>query len=75
MRIDIKLSSIVLLTVVFLEARVHVREASLRKVLFNYLFPKDPGTVRVRRLEEVKTVNNVSILDFVSKSFINILFS
>ncbi|KAG5324849.1 LIP1 Lipase, partial [Pseudoatta argentina] len=51
----------------FLKARVHVREdlASLRKVLFNYLFPKDPGTIRVRRLEEVKTVNNVSILDFI----------
>ncbi|XP_018352189.1 PREDICTED: lipase 1-like [Trachymyrmex septentrionalis] len=67
MRIDIKLLPLVLLTVVLLEARVHADLSSLWKILFNYLFPKDPGIVRVRRLEEVKkkTVNNVSILDFI----------
>ncbi|XP_018405978.1 PREDICTED: lipase 1-like [Cyphomyrmex costatus] len=66
MNID-KLSFVILLTVVLLEASLHVREdlVSFRKILFNYLFPKDPGIVRVRKLEQVKTVSNVTTLDFI----------
>ncbi|KAG5315911.1 LIP3 Lipase, partial [Acromyrmex insinuator] len=37
-----------------------------QKAIINYLFPKDPGIVRVRKSEEVKTaVNNVTTMDFI----------
>lgn len=57
-----------MLTVVLLEAKQNLWEnlAFSRKAIINYLFPKDPGIVRVKDPEEMKTVNNVTVLDFVS---------
>lgn len=34
--------------------------------LLNFLFPKEPGILRVRNLEEARAVNKVTTLDFVS---------
>lgn len=57
-----------MLTAVLLEAKLNLWEnlAFSQKEIFNYLFPKDPGIVRVRKPEEIQTVNNVTTLDFVS---------
>jgi len=55
--------------VVLLEAKLNfLRDLAFsRKTILDYLFPKDPGIVRVRKPEEVRTlVNNVTTLDFVS---------
>ncbi|XP_011066182.1 PREDICTED: lipase 3-like [Acromyrmex echinatior] len=48
-----------------LEAKLNLREnlAFPRKIIFNYLFPKDPGIVRVKKPEQIQTANNVT-LDF-----------
>lgn len=63
-------SFLLMLTVVLLEAKLNPWEnlALLPvKVIFNYLYPKDPGIVRVRKPDEIKTeVNSVTTLDFVS---------
>lgn len=37
------------------------------QALKNYFFPKDPGIIRVRTMDEIKTGKGVRILDFVSK--------
>lgn len=71
-RINMKLVSFIfLLTIILLEVKLCLWEdlAFFQKVILNYLFPKDLNIVRVRKLEEVKTVfqNNIMILDFVSK--------
>lgn len=77
---DIKLVCIVfMLTIILLEAKVYLwRElAFTRKAIIDYLFPKDPGIVRVRNPDEVRTeVNNVTTLDFVSATrlFLVIIF-
>lgn len=58
-----------MLTVVLLEAKLNLWGDLVfsRKTIFNYLFSKNYGVVRVRKPEEVKTaVNNVTTLDFVS---------
>jgi len=55
--------------VVLVEAKLNFLGdlAFSRKAILDYLFPKDPGIVRVRKPEEVQTlVNNVTTLDFVS---------
>ncbi|XP_018305084.1 gastric triacylglycerol lipase-like isoform X1 [Mycetomoellerius zeteki] len=68
MRMGMKLVFIILmLTAVLLEAKLNLWEnlAFSQKEIFNYLFPKDPGIVRVRKPEEIQTVNNVTTLDFV----------
>ncbi|KAG5318972.1 LIP3 Lipase, partial [Pseudoatta argentina] len=67
MIMGIKLVFIVfMLTVVILEAKLNLWEnlAFPQKVIFNYLFPKDPGIVRVRKPEQIQTANNVTTLDF-----------
>ncbi|XP_018305040.1 gastric triacylglycerol lipase-like [Mycetomoellerius zeteki] len=62
-------SFIFLLTIILLEVKLCLWEdlAFFQKVILNYLFPKDLNIVRVRKLEEVKTVfqNNIMILDFI----------
>jgi len=55
--------------VVLLEAKLNLSGdlAFSRKAILDYLFPKDPGIVRVRKPQEIQTlVNNVTTLDFVS---------
>ncbi|KYN02544.1 Lipase 1 [Cyphomyrmex costatus] len=69
MRINMKLVSFIfLLAVVLLKVKLHLWEdlSVFRKLILNYLFPKEPNIVRVRKLE-VKTLlqNNITILDFV----------
>jgi len=70
MRMNMKLVFFILATiVVLLEAKLNfLRDLAFsRKTILDYLFPKDPGIVRVRKPEEVRTlVNNVTTLDFVS---------
>ncbi|XP_018343145.1 PREDICTED: LOW QUALITY PROTEIN: lipase 3-like, partial [Trachymyrmex septentrionalis] len=61
-------SFILILTVVLLEAKLNFwgNLVFSRKAIFNYLFSKDYGVVRVRKPEEIKTgVNNVTTLDFI----------
>ncbi|XP_018395697.1 PREDICTED: gastric triacylglycerol lipase-like [Cyphomyrmex costatus] len=68
MRIETKLISFTLLfSVMLMEAKLQIGEdfASFRKMLFHYLFPQDSHVVRVRKLEEIQTVNNVTTLDFI----------
>ncbi|XP_018376591.1 PREDICTED: lipase 3-like isoform X2 [Trachymyrmex cornetzi] len=68
MRMGMKLVFIIfMLTAVLLEAKLNLWEnlAFSQKVIFNYLFPKDPGIVRVRKPEQIQTANNVTTLDFV----------
>ncbi|XP_011706906.1 PREDICTED: lipase 3-like, partial [Wasmannia auropunctata] len=67
MRIDVKLMFFILmLPIVLMKAEVNLWGDldGFRKIL-NYIFPKDPGITRVRKSEEVKTVNNVTTLDFI----------
>ncbi|XP_018395682.1 PREDICTED: lipase 3-like [Cyphomyrmex costatus] len=58
---------ILMLSVVLLEAKQTFWEdlALFPRAIIRYLFPKDPGIVRVRKLEEVETVKNVTTLDFI----------
>jgi len=55
---------------VLLEAKLNLLrdlETFSQKAILDYMFPKDPGIVRVRKPEEVQTMlNNVTTLDFVS---------
>ncbi|KYN32645.1 Lipase 3 [Trachymyrmex septentrionalis] len=37
----------------------------LQNDFINFLFPKEPGLVRVRRMDRTKTIENAKILDFV----------
>ncbi|XP_012536944.1 lipase 3 [Monomorium pharaonis] len=65
---SVKLVSLILiLTVVLLEAKVHVWKdlAISQKAIINYLFPKDPYVIRVRKPEDVKIGRNATILDFI----------
>ncbi|XP_018395684.1 PREDICTED: lipase 3-like [Cyphomyrmex costatus] len=68
-RMDIKLVLFTLmLAVVLLEAKLNLWGDSVfsQKAIFNYLFSKDRGVVRVKKPEEVKTAkNNVTTLDFI----------
>lgn len=41
-------------------------------ILINYLFPKEPGIIRVRNAEEARGINQVTTLDFVSVTFLYI---
>jgi len=65
-----KLVFFILVTIiVLLEAKLNFSRdlAFSRKAILDYLFPKDPDIVRVRKPEEIQTlVNNVTTLDFVS---------
>ncbi|KAG5326613.1 LIPK Lipase, partial [Pseudoatta argentina] len=59
---------ILMLTVVLVQARLNFWKDLMfsQKAIINYLFPKDPGIVRVRKPEEVETaVNNVTTMDFI----------
>lgn len=38
----------------------------LQKVFLDYLIPKDPGLVRVRRMDQAKSIEDTVVLDFVS---------
>jgi len=40
----------------------------------NIFFPKEPGLVKVRRMDQIKGMNDAKILDFVSKKFFLIKF-
>ncbi|XP_018048425.1 PREDICTED: lipase 3-like [Atta colombica] len=67
MRMSIKLAfNVFMLTAVLLEAKLNLWEnfAFSQKTIFNYLFPKDPGIIRVRKPEQIQTANNVTTLDF-----------
>ena len=60
---------ILMFTVMLVQARLNFWKDLMfpQKAIINYLFPKDPGIVRVRKPEEIKTaVNNVTTMDFVS---------
>lgn len=73
---SIKLVSFILmLTVVLSEAKLNVWEslAFSRKAIINYIFPKDPGIVRVRNSEEMKTMKEVTTLDFVSATKLSLI--
>lgn len=61
-------SFVLMLTVVLSETKLNLWEnlAFSRKAIINYLFPMDPDIVRVRNLKEMKTLNKVTTLDFVS---------
>ncbi|XP_011705086.1 PREDICTED: lipase 3-like, partial [Wasmannia auropunctata] len=68
MRMNLKLLFFIfMLTIVSLEGQVNFTEnlRVLSKGLINYMFPKDPGIVKVRKPEDVKTGNNITILDFI----------
>ncbi|XP_011705564.1 PREDICTED: lipase 1-like, partial [Wasmannia auropunctata] len=65
---NVKLVSFIfMLTIVSLEGQVDFKEnlEVLWKGLINYAFPKNPDIVRVRKSEDVTTVNNITILDFI----------
>ncbi|XP_011706371.1 PREDICTED: lipase member M-like, partial [Wasmannia auropunctata] len=61
------ISFIFMLTIMSLEGQVNFMGdlEFFRKAIVKYVFPKDPGIVRVRKPEETKTVNNVTTLDFI----------
>ncbi|XP_018368468.1 PREDICTED: lipase 1-like isoform X2 [Trachymyrmex cornetzi] len=68
MTMGMKFASFVfMLTVVLLEPKlnVHGQSISIRKMILNFIFPKDSDVVRVRKPEDIKTtMNNVTTLDF-----------
>jgi len=62
-------SFVFIFTVMLLEPKlnVHGQSISIQKLILNYIFPKDPDIVRVRKPEDIRTtMNNVTTLDFVS---------
>jgi len=64
-------SFVFIFTVMLLEPKlnVHGQSISIQKLILNYIFPKDPDIVRVRKPEDIRTtMNNVTTLDFVSAS-------
>jgi len=72
MTMGMKFASFVFIfTVMLLEPKlnVHGQSISIQKLILNYIFPKDPDIVRVRKPEDIRTtMNNVTTLDFVSAS-------
>jgi len=46
----------------------------LQNNFLNFFFPKEPGSVKVRRMDRIKGMNDAKILDFVSKKFFLIKF-
>lgn len=50
------------------ELNLSKRSTSFDKtnILIDYLFPKEPGIIRVRNAEEARAMNSVTTLDFVS---------
>ncbi|XP_011701073.1 PREDICTED: lysosomal acid lipase/cholesteryl ester hydrolase-like isoform X2 [Wasmannia auropunctata] len=68
MRMDVKFVFFILMPpIVLLEAEENLLgdlQEFFRKMV-NYLFPKDPGIMRVRKLQDVRTVKNVTTLDFI----------
>ncbi|XP_018350333.1 PREDICTED: lipase 1-like isoform X2 [Trachymyrmex septentrionalis] len=68
MTMGMKLASFVfMLTIVLLEPKlnVHGQSISIPKLILNYMFPKDPHIVRVRKPEDIRTtINNVTTLNF-----------
>jgi len=46
----------------------------LQNNFLNFIFPKEPGLVKVRRIDRTKGINDAKILDFVSKKFFLIKF-
>ncbi|EGI59255.1 Lipase 1 [Acromyrmex echinatior] len=69
MTMGMKFASIVFIfTVMLLESKlnVHGQSISIPKFILNYMFPKDPHIVRVRKPEDIRTtMNNVTTLDFL----------
>jgi len=60
----------------FLEGKLQSWQSlsSLQNNFLNFFFPKEPGLVKVRRMDRTKGMNDVKILDFVSKKFFLIKF-
>jgi len=44
------------------------------KQFLKFFFPKEPGLMKVRRMDRTKGMNDAKILDFVSKKFFLIKF-
>ncbi|XP_018045487.1 PREDICTED: gastric triacylglycerol lipase-like [Atta colombica] len=69
MTMGMKFASFVFIfTVMLLEPKlnVHGQSISIQKLILNYIFPKDPDVVRVRKPEDIRTTtNNVTTLDFL----------
>lgn len=71
MELDMKFIffSIILITLLS-EAELNPSKRSIffnkTDFLLNFLFPKEPGVLRVRNSEEARAVNKVTTLDFVS---------
>ena len=57
-----------LIITTFSEGRSQVIPLFLQNEFLNFLFPKDPGLVRVRRMDRAEEMNNGKVLDFVSKN-------
>jgi len=46
----------------------------LQNNFLNLFFPKELGLVKVRRMDQIKGINDAKVLDFVSKKFFLIKF-
>ncbi len=78
MTMGMKFASFVFIfTVMLLEPKlnVHGQSISIQKLILNYIFPKDPDVVRVRKPEDIRTTtNNVTTLDFCKCEFVFSIF-
>ncbi|XP_024883675.1 lipase 3-like isoform X1 [Temnothorax curvispinosus] len=54
-----------LIITTFSEGRSQVIPLFLQNKFLNFLFPKDPGLVRVRRMDRAEEMNNGKVLDFI----------
>jgi len=63
-----------IIIIIFSEGKLQSRQNLFLDNFLNSFFPKEPGLVKVRRMDRTKGMNNAKILDFVSKKFFLIKF-
>jgi len=65
-----------IINIIFLEGKLQSwpNKSFLQNNFLNFFFPKEPGLVKVRRMDQTKGMNDAKVLDFVSKKLFLIKF-
>lgn len=60
----------VLIIITIFPGRMFWGRLSVPQELISLFFPKNPGIVKVRTMEEIRKINGEAVLDFVSATYI-----
>jgi len=63
-----------IIIIIFSEGKLQSWQNLFLQDFLNFFFPKEPGLVKVRRMDQIKGINDGKVLDFVSKKFFLIKF-